>query len=350
MNSHSTDDLVRKIAHVHDDSLAGFAGRPAARTLLVKIMILSASSDGPALSTTRRGFRLQRVGLRLVAASGLAVAIAAGTTVAQNLGGTDERGNPRPVVPGIPAVPAANAAQVLDWAATAAEARPYLAPRPDQWIYIEHKGRAMARTRAAGPNTPLRDFTQQTWWSADGKQIARMQPGNSGDKNLRIENGVAGWKHHYPTLAAMPTDPAALPDFIMARPERGGHVESDSERRSAVLYQEYSAILRNGVAPPKVEAAVFRALSALPGVVLKNDAVDVAGRPAISVARVVEGYLHFEILIDRQTSSYLGERVIVIKDHTSTGTDGTLRMEKGAIMSLSTRTASAIVDKPGQRP
>ena len=81
------------------------------------------------------------------------------------------------------------------------------------------------------------------------------------------------------------------------------------------------------------------------------DAVDVAGRPAIAVARLLEGYLRTEILLDRKPYQYMGERIIVIKDHISTGTDGTTRMEKGAILNLETRTASGIiVDKPGERP
>jgi hypothetical protein len=338
------------VACVRDDSLAGFADRPAARNLLDNVTTLLASEDEPRREMTRRGLRVPRTGIRLVAVGALAVMIAAGATVAQNLGGTDGKGNPRPVVPGIPAGPVANAAELLGRAATAAETPPFTAPRPDQWIFIESKQRFPAiGTRVTTPRTRLVTFVEQTWWRADGLQIARAQEGHYGDGKLRIENGGGGWKHHYPTLAALPTDPAALPAVVFAK--AGGAVGGSAEQRASWLYGEYSAILRNGVAPPKVEAAVFRAIARIPGVTMNTDAVDVAGRPAVAVARVAEGYLHQEILLDRKTYRYMGERTIVIKDHTSTGQDGTWRVKKGAILNLATRTSSGrIVDKPGQRP
>jgi hypothetical protein len=67
------------------------------------------------------------------------------------------------------------------------------------------------------------------------------------------------------------------------------------------------------------------------------------------VARIQEGYLHREVLIDATTYRYIGERTIAIKDHTSTGEDGTWQVRKGAILNLETRTGAAIVDAPGAR-
>lgn len=99
-----------------------------------------------------------------------------------------------------------------------------------------------------------------------------------------------------------------------------------------------------------MEAAIFRAITTIPGVTLNKNAVDVAGRPTIAVARVAEGYLNEEILLDRRTYRYVGERIIAIKDHTDTASDGTWRVKKGAIVDLETRTAWSIVDKPGQLP
>jgi hypothetical protein len=351
MKTHPTDDLVRTMARVRDDALAGFADRPAARNLLNEVMTL-APDDEAGSGTAQRSARRPKTSTRLLAVGALAVTMAVGVTVAQNLGGTDGRGKPRPIVPGIPAGPVANAAELLDRAAAAVETPPSTAPRPDQWIFIEHKQFFPAvGTRVNTPGERLVPFVERTWWRADGRQKASTQEGRYGDGKLRIEDGAGGWKHHYPTLAMLPTDPDALRAAVEANQfagstERGG----TAEQRASLLYDAYSAILRNGVAPPKVEAAIFRAIKTIPGVTLNKNAVDVAGRPAVAVARVDEGYLNKEILLDRTTYRYMGERIIVIKDHTSTGEDGTWREKKGAILNLETRTAWSIVDRPGQRP
>ncbi|GAB3990426.1 hypothetical protein GCM10029978_118280 [Actinoallomurus acanthiterrae] len=304
----------------------------------------------PATRPSRRPFRLPRTGVRLAVVGALAVTIAAGVTIAQNVGGTDGHGHPRPVLPIIPAGPVANAEDLLKRAAGAADAQPF-APRPDQWIYVESHQRFPAiGTRVNTPKTPLVNFTERTWWRADGKQIARAQEGHYGDGKVRIENGNGLWKHNYPLLAALPTDPAALDAFVASHEFIGGLKPRNAEERAVALYGQYCAILRNGVAPPKIVAAVYRAIARLPGVTLRKNTVDLAGRPAIAVGRVEEGYLFREILIDPKTYAYLGERDVAIKDRAATITDGRWTIKKGAILDLETHATPKIVDRPGQRP
>lgn len=292
--------------------------------------------------------------VRLVAVGALAVVAVAGMTVVQNLGGTDERGRPRPIIPGVPTGPVANAAELLNRAANVSAARPF-APRPDQWIYVEYKRRFPAvGTRLKRPGTPLVDFTEQTWWRADGGRSGAEQEGRYGDGKLRIENGPAGWKHHYPTLAELPTDPAKLPAAIAAADFPSSREDVNKlppAKRAEALYSIYASILQNGVAPPKVEAAIFRAIAQLPGVTreLKRGMKELGGQPVIAVVRVQEGYLHSEILLDPGTYRYLGQRLVAIKDHTDHATDGTWWTKKGAVILLETRSESRIVDKAGQR-
>ncbi|MBC6457115.1 CU044_5270 family protein [Actinomadura sp. HBU206391] len=314
------------------------------------------SSEGPPRTRRRRSrplrIGLPRMGVRLVAVGTAAVAIAAGTTLAQLPHGIDDKGRPRQVIPGLPAGPVANAAELMDRAATAVESRPFTPPRPDQWIFVEHRQRFPAiGTRVNAPGVRLVTHIERTWWRADGTQVARTRKGHYGDGRLQIEDGPAGWKHHYPSLAALPTDPKALPGAMAAKGYLDGFDEQTARERAETLYLEYNAILRNGVAPPKLEGAIFRSIASLPGVTLRRNAVDVAGRPAIAVARIIDGFLHYEILVDRTTYRYMGERIIAITDHTSTGTDGTWRVKKGAILNLQTRTDSgSIVDAPGRIP
>jgi hypothetical protein len=302
------------------------------------------TAGGAGRFRARRSARPPRRRVRLVALGALIVALFAGATIAQNVGGTDREGNPKPVIPGIPSGPVANAADVLNRAAAAAETDPS-APRPDQWIFTEDKQRFPAiGTRVITPKTPLVNFDSMTWRRVDGKQYAELQKKPMGDGKLRIVDG-SGWKHNYATLAAMPTDPSRLADWVLAMDHR--RVESAKER-VPTLSMEYAALLRDGAAPPKAEAVIFRAIKLLPGVTLKKNAVDLEGRKAIAVGLVTNNYLQEEILLDRKTYRYLGERTIAIRDHTDRGLDGTRTVEKGGVLNLQVRTASSIVDKPGR--
>lgn len=101
-------------------------------------------------------------------------------------------------------------------------------------------------------------------------------------------------------------------------------------------------------APPRLQAAVFRAIARLDGVTLKRDA-DVAGRPAIAVGRVTDGYLFGEILLDPESYAYLAERDSAVKDHTSTGADGRWTVERGAVVNLGVFSIPRIVDRAGRR-
>jgi DNA-directed RNA polymerase specialized sigma24 family protein len=84
-----------------------------------------------------------------IPAGTLAVAVAAGVIVVQTADGTDKDRRPRSALPGIPAGPVATAAQALDRAAAAADARPFTPPRPDQWIYTELRIRTSVNGRPA---------------------------------------------------------------------------------------------------------------------------------------------------------------------------------------------------------
>ncbi|MFD0852793.1 hypothetical protein ACFQ07_11185, partial [Actinomadura adrarensis] len=141
-------------------------------------------------------------------------------------------------------------------------------------------------------------------------------------------------------------DPGALLQRLYK--DMGG-LGSTTEGRYDTAYSALSAILRNNVLPPKHEAATYRALKMIPGVTLVRKA-DAAGRPAIGLARVAEGWLHQEVLLDPETYTYLGERSIAIKDHRIDGLDLKATIRKGTLQLLEVRLEAGIVDKPGQRP
>jgi hypothetical protein len=107
-------------------------------------------------------------------------------------------------------------------------------------------------------------------------------------------------------------------------------------------------MLRGNLLPPDLEAAIFRALKQVPGVRLTT--LEVRGRPAYGLGQT-EDWLDEELLIDRETSRYLGERSTVVRDTTidpvKAGNE-TGEVRKGDRV-VSERIATAIVDRPGER-
>jgi hypothetical protein len=186
-------------------------------------------------------------------------------------------------------------------------------------------------------------MTFERWTRADGTRTASSANGGK----LRFAGMLPSTPpSDYPSLAALPTEPAALLQHIYK--DMGG-LGSTAEGRYATAYTMLSAILRNNVLPPKQEAATYRALKKIPGVTLVRK-VDAAGRPAIGLGRVAEGWLHQEVLLDPKTYTYLGERIITIKDHRIDGSDLKATIKKGTLQLLEVRLRAGIVDKPGQRP
>jgi len=295
----------------------------------------------------RRRLRPARTGVRLLAIGAMAASIAIGVTVVQTTGGTGTTGRPRSVLPGIPAGPVANAAEALDRAAAAADARTFTPPRPDQWIYTEFRIRTSVHAGGLVTGGPYQTFTQRSWQRADGKKRAQIQAGR-----LKVldESGNAILPRGYFVLATLPTDPAALLRWVDK--VNGKKPGSKGEPRRA--FETLSVILRQNLLPPRLEAAIFRTIRTLPGVTLVDNAADAAGRPAIALGMIAEGWLHEEVMIDPKSYAYLGERAISIKGHTlrGAGDDPDVvagYVKKGVLQNLTVRTAVRIVGEPGQR-
>ncbi|MEV6149926.1 CU044_5270 family protein [Nonomuraea sp. NPDC052129] len=291
-----------------------------------------------ALPRRARRFRLPRAGGRVLAVGALAVAITAVAFVV----GNPEGDTPRPIVPGL-ALPAANAQVLLHKAAAVARDRPFTAPRPNQWVYIETRIQGPDQADPSvvlTPGTPLKTRVDRAWTRADGKVVAMFEDG----KLVRSSTGGAMPPVDYASVAALPTDPDALLAWMYGN--LGGGLQ---EQRHARAYLLLGSLLNNNLVPPAQEAAVYQAMAKIPGVTVNPDAVDVAGRPALAVGYVEDGWLSHEILLDRTTYTYLGARDIAIADFNYPGADPRL-VKKGRIDALLVRLAIGITDKPGVRP
>jgi hypothetical protein len=278
-------------------------------------------------ATVRRAPR-RRLVPRLAGAAALALMIAAGLAVVDDLGGTG------------PEVPVASAA-VLERAAAAAERQPFTPPRDDQWIYFKERF-----TPADGE-----PMVSESWRAVDGTGTARLDESGklhvervrpSKRRPLRILVGpLAGYK----TLAALPTDPDAL--LRRAYREAEG-VTGAGVTEHGDVYAIFEGMLSDNVLPPELEAAIFRALKQVPGVTV--DPVDVGGRPALVVGQT-EDWLREELVLDAETYEYLGQRGTVVRDATidplKAGNESG-EIEKGDRV-VAERLTTAIVDKPGDR-
>ncbi|MFC5747551.1 CU044_5270 family protein [Actinomadura rugatobispora] len=324
MKPHPTDDLVRAMARVDDASLAGYAGRPAARALLNDVMTVP---EPPAVSARR--FRLP--GLRLAVAAAAALAITAGVGVAGQIGG--DAVPPGPVLPEIRLASAAETGRVLDRAAAAAESRPVTAPKAQQWVYTKMRLTTGAKPAGAVAGGPYRTDEWELWRRADGKQFAAYKNGEI-EVNHEMVSSVIAARYN-----PIPTDPAALLRKV------GG----DRPKGREMAYLTLITLLRDNVYPPATEATIFRAIKLIPGVTLLKDRADAAGRPALALG-LTTGWVREEVLLDPRTYSYLGERAIAIKDRTlrSEG-EPALQIPKGTLQRLMVRVTTKIVDKPGQR-
>lgn len=262
----------------------------------------------------RRRPRRRRALVAALAAAGVALAV-----VATNLDGSD--------------VPVAKA-EVLERAAEAAERKPFTPPRPHQWIYFEDR---------------FEGETERTWRRADGQGTAfidesgQLQVEITRLPKLRRSGPLMGG---YAELATLPTDPDVLLRWAY---EVAEDVTGAGLTEHGDVYAIFNGMLRGNVVPPKLEAAIFRALKRVPGVELTT--LDVLGRPAYSLGQT-EDWLREELLLDRETYTYLGERSTITKDTRidplKAGNE-TGEVRKGSRV-VSVRITTAIVDRPGERP
>jgi hypothetical protein len=284
-----------------------------------------------------------RIGLTMAA---VVLAVIAGVTV-ENLGQVDEQDRREPVIAALPFAKPANAAEVLENAAASAVRRPDVVARPDQWLYQEIRTTTTVKGGGVATGGPYETTTERSWYRIDGEQRAlidgtgRLVVKSQGDDQERWVTGPP-----YAELAAL-TTPEAVLDWLRSSRTAGLSMDKAANRRNQSAFRALNAVLRHNVLPATVEAAVYRAIGRLGGAHVNLDAVNVDGRPAISVGWVTEGWLAEEIMLDPRTYRFIGERSIAIADHRIDATDGNVFVRKGTLQIELVRVAAAIVDKPG---
>ncbi|MBO2447733.1 CU044_5270 family protein [Actinomadura barringtoniae] len=327
MKPHSLDQLARSTARVSDESLSGYAGRPAARGLLEEITTLPESQADKSRSVVpSRGLRLT------VAGAALATAVSAGTIVVWH-GDGDPAAPPGKALPSVELASAAETSLVLDKAAKAAAASSVTVPSRRQWVYTRMRETSSAKPGGMVTGGPYRTDDWELWRRADGKQFAAYRNGTLEKGHETVGSAVVA------RYLPLPTDPAALLRKV------GGNGPGGPQ----MAYETLVTLLRDDVHPPAVEAAIFRAIKLVPGVTLVKARADALGRPALALG-ITNDWVHQEVLLDARTYGYLGERTIAIKDYTARSEgEPTRRIPKGTVQHLMVRLSIKVVNGPGQR-
>lgn len=145
---------------------------------------------------------------------------------------------------------------------------------------------------------------------------------------------VGSWQDPSPVfLAALPRDPTALLDRLRAdAPDNG---------RGDIELLVYAAdLLRSGLVPADLRAALYRALATLPDIDMVDTAINLDGLAGVALG-MQDGQVRQDIIIDPATGAFIGEREVALEDLDEIPT--------GTVMS-STSLTTAVVDTLGATP
>jgi RNA polymerase sigma-70 factor (ECF subfamily) len=105
-------------------------------------------------------------------------------------------------------------------------------------------------------------------------------------------------------IAGLPRDPDALVRRIEAAPRAKGATDAEQ------VFDTLSDFLRTGLVPADLRGTVFDALAGLPGIVVTDDQASLDGRHGTAIGLGDGGSDRREVIVDRSTGAYLGERTL----------------------------------------
>jgi hypothetical protein len=202
---------------------------------------------------------------RVALAAGLAAAAAAAVIVAVPHSPTGRPSAGRPTASA--AVPAAALPTVQELAYRASAAALAAKPvSPGQWVYEKSTVTTIAPKGGHGKSA-----TTQTWQTADGLRSAWYYRGQLDVEATPAEGKDIG----YAELTKLPPSPQALVRYIYGR-ERQILGPEPANLTWQMTFNEIAGLFNHFVLPPRVAAALFRALPYIPGVRAVRQAGSVA--------------------------------------------------------------------------
>ncbi|MEV8637253.1 CU044_5270 family protein [Streptosporangium sp. NPDC051023] len=240
--------------------------------------------------------------------------------------------------------PVASVQELSERAARAAENDPTPPARAGQWLYIKE-----LQAKPVGGTSMAVDLTQRAsreqWTSVDGKKMAWRQ-----------ENGKLLIQGTYPgissaDLAAKPITPEGVLEKVRAPLVKEKVILSDGPIPSPEekLFRAVLQLMEEQALVPEVRAALFRALPSIPGVTVKQDVRDAAGRQGVAFGYSGD-WAHYDLILDPTDFRYLGTYGFTMKDRTFEYDDvGRVDVPANTVLVLSAQLEKKVVDKPGEK-
>ena len=166
----------------------------------------------------------------------------------------------------------------------------------------------------------------EEWIRYDGKQIARYDDGRLRISDVPPDPGDDDLspQRYAEKLRELPTDPDKLLAHVrgdrhwidLPVEEGATGAREDPDARAFRVISVYLG--QQAIMPPKLEAAMYRALGKIPGVGVEVSVEDAAGRKGLGVFRDAGGLDTRQYLIlEPETFRYLGMRVLWLRDEMS---------------------------------
>ena len=248
------------------------------------------------------------------------------------------------LIPAAPTHPGGAAAAVLGKAALAAARQPAAAVAgPGQYLYVKVI-EGQADGSASGPDGKttwgICVQTVQVWAAPDGsgREVASAPTGPCGDGVIPSQTFPKGQKIDlivYPRAADLPTNPAALEQFI-AQHFQGG------QESVAASFHFAGTFLQPG-APPKVRAALYRMIENLPGIESLGPMTDKIGRHGIGVGFTQHG-VQDVLIFDPATSAVLEREGVAADPSQIPVRPGSPQYRANAVINYTVYEASGVVN------
>jgi hypothetical protein len=228
------------------------------------------------------------------------------------------------------------AMRLLAKIAAAAGAQPSPHVRNNQFSYIRAwVSNEVCQGGSGNHCVVLKPQETQVWMSVSNQCVPGLARSGGQDTPLAFSSNYlhcpyAGDVHDptYRFLQSLPTNPRALLGLIER--EMQGQLPRPEETFTTI-----GDLLGAAIAPPAVNAALYRAAALIPGVTVVADATDAVGRHGVAVAFTYQD-TRTEWIFSRQTLQYLGTREVDVATGATTGMSAVLQR--------------AFVDHAGQLP